>query len=507
MQTAIIALLGLASLFTAWLFMFILPGIRYFAWGILALGAALIAVAIIIDFKRVRGALVSRRGKLGLSTTVMVSLFIGIILLVNAISIGNYYRFDFTGLAQFTLTSQTKGVLARLHKPVEIVRFFTPAIPLTVRSYAENLLAEYQNYTDQLTVREIDPELRPDEARQYGIDRFGSTYGAVVFRSTEGQRQVLGPQIAGEAEHAFTSAILEVTGTRQKKVYFLTGHGESSIHQDYNSARSGLRDNLFQVGELDLVATPAVPADAAVLVIAGPQQPLVSGELEIIKAYLENDGRVFILLNPNPSQGLRQLISEWWLDIQDGILIDPTSYVAPNRDSPLVPRSRNSFGLAETYFPGATAVIPREEVPGNVKRDALVWTSREAWLEQDFAIGEEPEQDEQVDRQGPLAIGALVSTAPADQAEASKGTRLIVIGDSDFASNRNFHNGNNGDLFLSAVSWLTAGEEIISVDRKVLATRRLLLNPEEVKFLHISSMGLLPLLLLAAGGYVWWRRK
>jgi ABC-type uncharacterized transport system involved in gliding motility auxiliary subunit len=205
--------------------------------------------------------------------------------------------------------------------------------------------------------------------------------------------------------------------------------------------------------------------------------------------------------------GLRQLISEWWLDIQDGILIDPTSYVAPNRDSPLVPRSRNSFGLAETYFPGATAVIPREEVPGNVKLDALVWTSGEAWLEQDFAIGEEPEQDEQVDRQGPLAIGALVSTAPADQAEAYKGTRLIVIGDSDFASNRNFHNGNNGDLFLSAVSWLTAGEEIISVDRKVLATRRLLLNPEEVKFLHISSMGLLPLLLLAAGGYVWWRRK
>ncbi len=507
MKTAIMALLGLASLFIAWLLMFILPDIRTFAWGILALGAVLLSIAFVIDFRRVKGALVSRWGKFGLSTTVTVSLFVGIILLANAISVGNNHRFDFTGLAQFTLTSQTKGVLASLDKPVEIVRFFTPDIPLTVRSYAENLLAEYQQYSDHLTVREIDPDLRPDQAREYGLDRLGASYGAVVFRSTEGQQQVLGPQIAVEAEHAFTSAILEVTGTRQKKVYFLTGHGENSIHQDYKNAASGLRDNLFQVAELDLVATAGVPGNAAVIVIAGPQQPLVSGELEIIKTYLENDGRVFILLNPNPPQELRQLISEWGLDIQDGMLIDPTSYVAPNKDNLLIPRTRNSFRLAETYFPGATAVISRKEVPENIKLNALVWTSREAWLEQDFTSGEEPERDEQVERQGPFAVGALVSTTATDEDEESIGTRLVVIGDSDFASNRHFQNGNNGDLFLSAVSWLSAGQEIISVDRKVLASRRLLLNPEEEKFLHISSMGLLPLLLLAAGGYVWWRRR
>ena len=507
MQTAIIALLGLASLFIGWLLMFILPGIRYFAWGILALGAALMAIAFVIDFRRVRGALVSRRGKFGVSTTVMVSLFVGIILFANAISVGNYHRFDFTGLAKFTLTSQTKDVLAKLEKPVEIVSFFTPSVPFTISSYAKNLLAEYQNYADHLTVREIDPDLHPEQARQYGIDRLGALYGAVVFRSEEGQRQIFGPQIAGEAEHAFTSAILEVTGTRQRKAYFLTGHGESSIHQDYNRARSGLRDNLFQVGELDLIATPSIPEDAAVLVIAGPQKPLVSSEFEILKAYLKNNGRVFLLLNPNPPKEFSQLLSDWWIDIENGILIDPTSYVAPNKDNPLVPRTRNSFQLAETYFPGVTAVFPREVIPESVVILPLIWTSQESWIEKEFIFGEEPVFNEQVDRKGPMAIGVLVSTASADKTEATKGTRLIVIGDSDFASNRHFQNGNNSDLFLSAVNWLTAGEEIISVDRKVLVTRRLLLNPEQARFLHISSMGLLPLLLLAAGGYVWWHRR
>jgi ABC-type uncharacterized transport system involved in gliding motility auxiliary subunit len=82
-----------------------------------------------------------------------------------------------------------------------------------------------------------------------------------------------------------------------------------------------------------------------------------------------------------------------------------------------------------------------------------------------------------------------------------------VIGDSDFASNRHFRNGNNSDLFLNAINWLAEGEEIISVDRKVLPLRRLIMNPEETRFLHFSSIGLLPLILLVIGAVVWWRRR
>lgn len=504
---AAFALLGLVSLFAGFVLMLVLPELRILVWGILAVGVALMAIAVVVDFRRLRGALASRRGKLGVGTSAMVSLFVGIVLLVNAISVGHYRRFDVTGLSQFTLTSQTKEVLAGLRKPVEAVLCFSPEISSTVSSYARSLLTEYREHSDRLSVREIDPDLQPDEARRYGIDQLGASYGAVVFRSAEGQRQVYGPQIAGEAEHAFTSAILEVTGTRQKRVYFLTGHGEASIQQGYRNAASGLRDNLFQVGELDLQGSAGVPQDAALLVIAGPRARLSDGELGILQAYLRNGGRALVLLDPNPPQQFRTLLSDWRMDIVDGVIVDPTSYVAPNKDNPLVPRSRNGFGLAEVYFAGATAVIPQEGNPGDVELAAMVWTSREAWLEKSGISGGEPVFDEGMDRRGPLAMGALVSTPAAGDADAPEGRRLAVVGDSDFASDRNFHNGNNGDLFLTAVSWLAAGEEVISVDRKVLATRRLILNPEQERFLHLSSIGLLPLLLLAAGAFVWWRRR
>ena len=498
MQTSILALLGLAALFVGLVLNFVMPGIRYYAWIILALGAALLAVAFIFDFRKVQNALISHQGKFGVSTTVGVSLFFGVILLVNAISVGNFHRFDFTGLAQFTLTSQSKDVLKGLDKPVEIVTFFSPTVPPQVSMQGRFLLDEYQLHSDQLTLRNLDPDLNPDQARQYGLNRLGAQYGSVVFKGEAGQTQVYGPQIMGEAEHAFTSAILQVTGTRQKKIYFLKGHGENTIQNEYAKARGGLKDNLFLVGELDLLNGSGIPQDVAALVIPGPDKDLDSRESKLLQGYLQEDGKLLVLLNPNPPESWLRLLSEWGLDVPAGTLIDPASHVAPNLDHPLVPRNQNSFGFTEVYFPGAAGLLPQKDLSKNLKIQPLTWSSRKSWIEKDFSSSKDPQFDPERDQKGPFAIGAMINKG---------GTSIVVIGDSDFAANKHFYNGNNSDLFLSVINRLAASSEVISVDRKVLPARRLLLSPEQVRFLHVSSIGLLPFLLLILGGYVRWRRR
>ncbi len=506
MTTGNIALLGLGILIAGLVIELILPGIGAYGWAILALGAGLIVLAAAIDARRVYGALKSRPGRFGIGTTVGVSLFSAILIIANAISIGSYHRFDFTGLDQFTLTSQTQDMLGALDKQVEAVIFFAPGATSPVASYAESLLAEYQIHTDQLTVRRVDPELSPDQARQYGVDQVGALVGAVVFSGAAGRRQVLGPKIRLEAEHAFTSAILEVTGIRQKMVHFLTGHGESGIAADYSAAGRGLRDNLYMVVEHDFAAQGGLPQDTAVVVIAGPQRPIPEKEIAAIGDFLDRGGRLFVLLNPDPQQQLRQLFARWGLDIEAGYLVDPPSHVVPNPDVPLVDRGRNAFGLGETYFPGATAVIPRAGVPEGLEIGPLVWTTPQSWLEKTVASGDAPVFDAGTDRKGPLAIGALVSTGALDSASA-EGARLAVIGDSDFASDRHFNNGDNANLFVTVVNWLSAGGTIVSVDRKVLTTRRLILGPAQARFLNLTSIAMLPFVLFAAGGFVWWRRR
>jgi ABC-type uncharacterized transport system involved in gliding motility auxiliary subunit len=219
-----------------------------------------------------------------------------------------------------------------------------------------------------------------------------------------------------------------------------------------------------------------------------------------------------ILTNPDSPTEIKQLLSSWGVDIVDGTVIDPSSYVTPSIDSPIVPRIRNFFGLAETYFPGATAIIPQEETEDKIMKQPLVWTSQDSWLEKDFNTFEEPEFDEGTDQRGPLALGILIAAAAADGGEGevteeTKLTRLVVLGDSDFASNQHFYNGNNGDLFLNSVELLTAGTELISIERKVLPFRRLVVGPEVARFINYSSTSLLPLLVLITGVIIWWRRR
>jgi len=536
--SGLVAILGLVALLVGLIIMLLLPDIRLAAWGILLAGILLLAVAVIIDYQRVGRALLSRRGRFGTAATVMVSVFIGIVILINAISVGNYHRFDATGVAQFTLTAQTKNTLIDLETPVNVLCFFTPLDPFGIDSYITNLLSEYQNYTDELSIEYIDPDEHPDQARQYGIQ----IYSTVVFESENRRRLVwpqeilltdsTGQQIIGvEAEHAYTSAVLEVTGIVQKKVYFLTGHGESSIDSNYSYVRENLLDNLYKLGTIDLLFERSIPDDCTALIIAGPRSSLNESEVEIIQDYLENDGWVMILIDPEPKPEIRQLVSLWGIDIEDGTVVDKSSHeassdAAHNMEKIIVPRTRNFFGLSTTYFPGATALIPQPGFEPQIMlgeeglTTQIIWTkddseiimyslcrtSQDSWLEKDFRANEEPELNEGIEKQDALNIGFLITKAQASESDL-KGPRLLVFGDSDFASNQHFRNVDNGAFILNSVEILTMGKELISIERKVLPFRRLVVSPEVSNFIQISSIGLLPLLVLIAGGIIWWRRR
>ncbi len=507
--SALTSVLGLLALLIGLVLTVLLPAIRLAGWMIMALGILLLGIAFIIDYRKVGRAITGKRGLFSTGTTVMVSIFIGITLLINGISINNYARFDITGLSQFTLTSQTQDVLKKIEEPIQILGFFVPGDPygigVDIAGFAKNLLDEYKIYSDKLSIKEIDPDEHPDQARAYGITQ----YQSVVFESGNRRRLVSPQEILEQAEYAFTSAILEVSGIVQKQIYFLSGHGESSVNEDYGAAGQGLLDNLYKVAILNLQLVPVIPDDATALIIAGPESPLTRAESAIIADYLENSGWLMLLLNPGSPPEYGQLLAEWGVDVPGGTVIDPSSYVSPSIDSPLVPTLRNQLGFAETYFPGATAITPREEVSEFLVIQPLFWTSPESWLEEDFNPQSGPQFDEGIDKRESLALVVLV-TGVSDTgvgAEVPELTRIVIVGDSDFATNQHFFNGDNGNLFLNLVEMLTAGKELISIERKVLPFRRLVVTQETANFINISSIALLPLLVLLAGGVIWWRRR
>lgn len=512
----IIALLGLVALLAGLIIMLLVPEMKLGAWGVLALGIVLLVIAFVVNFRRVKGAVTGRRGRFGLGTGIMAAILIGIIILVNAISIGQYKRFDTSSLSQFTLTSQTIDVLEGLDSPVKAIGFVVddPDIDYYgIGSYVSSLLNEYGNYCRELTISYIDPDEQPDQAKQYGV----TEYQSVVFESGDSYKVVSPSQflivdssgnLTGvQAEYTFTSAILEVTGVAQKKVYFLTGHGEASIDSNYSLAGEGLREDLYLVDTLNLMTSPAIPDDCAVLIIAAPQSNLTDDELDIINSYLNGGGQMLIMTNPGSPSSLGELVAPWGVAIDEGTIIDLASSVSPYQDMPLVPEDRNYFLLPSVYFPGATAIVALESVPDTVAMTALAYTDASSWLDKDFTADEEAVFDSETEQMGALAIGVLIMGVPPDDLTGEKVTRLVIIGDSDFASDEHFESANNGDLFLNSVSWLAEETSLISIRQNVQPFRRLVVTTGQESFITYSSIGLLPLLVLLAGVAVWWWRR
>lgn len=500
----LLSILGLASLLAGLLIMLLVPEIPIAAWSIMGIGIILLGSALVLDFRRVRGAISGRRGRFGAGTTVMISIFLGVIILLNGISINNFKLIDTTALGQFTLTQQTQDVLKAVTKPVKALCFFVPEKDIyVVTPYASDLLAAYQQFTDSLSIEYIDPDLHPDRARPYNIKE----YQTVVFESEGKTRLVPQSEIIVGAEHAFTSAILEVTGQAQKKVYFLTGHGEANIYSTYSAARYGLQDDLYLVDTLNLITNSTMPTDCAVLVIASPRSPLTPMEVEVIDRYIKSGGQALILVDPGYPDSIAQLASPWGLNLSDGTVIDTVSSVAPYKDMPLM--IGEVFGMnIISYFPGAIGFIPQEEIPAGVDMVVLGYTSWDSWLEKDFDPTKEPVYDEGIDVKGPLAIGVILEAPPADGGQSSdKIVRLIIIGDSDFASDNHYREANNSDLFLNCVNWLAEETELISIRRNVRPFRLLAVNPDQANFINYSSLILPPLLVLMVGGIIWWRRR
>jgi ABC-type uncharacterized transport system involved in gliding motility auxiliary subunit len=520
--TRTFSILGLVTLLAGLVVMLAFPEIRLAALGVMGAGVIFLILALALDFQQVKGALIGRRGRLGAGTTVMAMMFVGIIVLLNGIvvyasqdpRIGIGMRKDVTRLSQFTLTQQTKDVLKNLKQPIKAICFFVPSKDTYgLTAYAESLLFEYQGLNKLISIEIIDPDQHPDRARVFGITQ----YQTVVFQSGDKNRLVMPSQIIQfddqgnpqqvEAEHAFTSAILEVTGVAQKRVYFLTGHGEVSPSGSYSSVLNGLRDDLYVVGLLDLASNPVVPDDTAVLIIASPRSPMSPAELDAIDKYLKAGGQALILADPGFPEQLNQLIIPWGVKLVDGTVIDRASYLAPRVDEPRVTPDKNFFaGMGVSifsYFPGAVAVLPTDNETQQFP--PLVYTSTDSWLEKNYDPSKEPTFDPQTDIKGPLALGVPIAAALTN--EQKKLTRIIVIGDSDFASNDHFSQVNNGDLFLDSVNWLAEETQLITIHRTALPFRRLVAAPDQVRFITYSSLALPSLLVLLIGVVVWWYRR
>ena len=92
------------------------------------------------------------------------------------------------------------------------------------------------------------------------------------------------------------------------------------------------------------------------------------------------------------------------------------------------------------------------------------------------------------------------------KATAKEG-RFVVVGSSNWVANNILRFNGNRDLFLNMMNWLSSDEDLISIRPKEQEDRRLNLSKRQMSTILFSSMIGLPLVVVAAGLMVWWKRR
>jgi ABC-type uncharacterized transport system involved in gliding motility auxiliary subunit len=478
--------------------------------GFLVGGVLLGAAFILGNPTQVRSA-ITRRGTLyGLNAAAMSLAFIAILVFLNYVAGLDWakYDHDFTETKVHTLSPQSKQVVAEIDQEVHIVGFFT-AQDFSQRKAFQELLDQYKRADTNNFIRHdqddiIDPDREPLEARQYE-----EPYRGLLIQSGDRTERVF-----SASEQDITSALLKVAGGEAKVVYFLTGHGERDPNDGSDAGYSTVAQNLkrqnYEVQSLNLAITDTIPSNASVIVIAGPRAKLLEGELLLLQSYLSRGGRALIMQDPFDDGGLDIVLEAWQVRFGEGFIVDelqsagsPAFPAAVQYDYTSITKDMN--GLV-TLFPEAGPVEQTAETPAGVTYSTFFETSERSWSE----TSTEVMALDDADTAGPLALAALVESPPhytSEDSESAK-TRIVLIGDSDFASNAFAEVPGNTVLFGNAVNWLAEEERLIAIGPKDARRDPVVFKTDVQRSVvfFINVLGI-PGLILAAGITVWVIRR
>lgn len=514
---------GLASMLVGGILLIFITELRGSGLLAIVLGGIFLTMAVMISLNSILQGIAGRRGRYGANTVVMMVAFFTLSVLIYVFGINASARWDVTATRQFSLAPHTLQILENLGESIEVTAFFVPGNPNQepYRIPAENMLNEFKHRSKGLfEYRFSDPDREPSLANRYRI----TEYPSIVF---EGGKSGLRHRLTAPLfeERDISSALLIVTGQERKQIFYLTGHGELDISDaepdsrvGFANARIGMNNDNYNVFPLSLIQNSEIPETTAVIIVAGPTRDLSNKEFELLSEYLRLGGRMLLLLEPNPPQTFRDLLAQWAITVEEGTIVDIGSSLAGQPQTVLIqsgqyndrePVDAITALVEQSYFAGATSIVPSlplEELPSTIELYPVATSTMLSCMTLDEEINECPNADYRV-RIPAFAMQGIAPINANPDPKAKSQTKMVILGDRDFATNFHINSIGNRDLLLNSVNWLAEDYALASVRSKPIASRRLIVTGREMQLIRGMSWFVLPVLMAIFAGVAWWRRR
>jgi ABC-type uncharacterized transport system involved in gliding motility, auxiliary component len=499
-------------------------------------------------------------------TLLRVLLVLGILILVNFISVRIFGRLDLTKARVYTLSDASKNLVRDLDDRVTVKAYFTEDLPAPYnnnRRAVLDILNDYKAYSKgNLHYEFINPEGEKNEreAQQAGIppvevqivkeDKFEvkrAFLGLVMMY--EDKKEVLPViQNLSSLEYDISAAIKRLTTRTKKRIGYTAGHQETALSSMQRASQE--IDAQYESVPVDLSSNTAeIPQDLAALLIIAPQTKFSDTAKYQIDQYLMRGGKVAFLLNKmnidlsaqykvaQPVNiGLEDMIENYGIRINSDLVRDaqcanitvmqnqgqfqmrsqiPFPYL-PNavnvdRSNPIV---KDLQGIIFYFVSSLDTTLAANK---GLKAEVLVRSSKHSGRQSGFVMIDPFHRyapEELAESNIPMA--AVVSGSFKSFFEGkslvphttkSPDTRIIVVGDGDFMKDDFAGNRGNLTFFVNIVDFLADDAGLITIRSKDVAQPPLEQVSDATKKILKYGALVLPPFLVIGYGLMRWRRR
>lgn len=436
--------------------------------------------------------------------TAYIAVIVAVLAAANFLANRHSVSWDSTANKQFSLSDQSVKIVKELKQDTRMVYFDrTSNFPS-----GRNLLDRYDRLSPKLAIQYVDPDKDPLTARTAGISSYGTT---VVFVGDKKE------EAKSVSEEEITGALIRAIKTGDRTVCALQGLGEHSLEDSdrsgYGNLKQYLERNTYKTREIKVPQTTDVPKECTALLVGGPTRDYPQPLVDSIQKYVEGGGRALFLLDPpvtfqgsevDENVALVKVLDDWGVKLSKDVVLDPNpmaNLFGFNAATPLVQNYEFHAIVREmrgsmTMFPFTRSVEVLTGKKGTVEK---LFSSTDS----SFTATDLTKQELKPDKKGPFVLAAAGTLPGADKMQG----RFVVVGTSQWVDNRFLRQGGNRDLVMNMFNWLSQDEDLISIRPKEPENRPLQMTREQVWLVLYSSVIGLPIVIVAFGVSVWWKRR
>ncbi|GAB4022037.1 MAG: Gldg family protein [Bdellovibrio sp.] len=421
--------------------------------------------------------------------------------LLNYMAFKHPLQWDLTQRKSNSLTIQTQQVLESIEQEIRFTVFARKSDFAAFRQLLELFKFKKAN----IEIQFVDIEVSPHLVQKFNITRPNSI--AVEI----GEKNIVVEEVD---ELHLVNALVRLGKREDPLVGIVTGHGEISWSDEGKDGLSFLKrqiqNNSYLIREISLNQISELPQGLSALIIWGPKEGFFDSELNLIKKFVNNGGKLLVALDPqiksDKIENLRKLIKEFGIKINNDLVIDRLKNVNGSQGTvPLVEKLNIDHpvtkGISGVFFPLTSSLEPsNENVTAEVLAESMPFPA--SWADKNPAelLKGQVSFDEKNDTKGPLGLMMALEN------KMNK-SRIVAFGTSNFVLNSYNRFSKNFNLFLNSLAWLVGAEELITFNLPSLRDEPVFLSGTSVNTIFYFSVVLVPILLLIVSIQFYRRRS